>query len=54
MHLDVTDEDAWADALAFTVDAFGHVDVLVNNAAVHHVVKIEDGNGRGVRAACSG
>ena len=42
VHLDVTDEDAWADALAVTVDTFGRVDVLVNNAAVHHIVKIED------------
>src|SRR6478752_3068259 len=42
VHVDVTDEDAWADALAVTVDTFGRLDVLVNNAAVHHVVKIED------------
>ena len=42
VHLDVTDEDAWADALAVTVDTFGRVDVLVNNAAVHHIVKLED------------
>ena len=24
------------------VDTFGHLDVLVNNAAVHHIVRIED------------
>jgi len=42
VHLDVSDEHAWVDALGFTLAAFGRVDVLVNNAAVHHVVKLED------------
>src|SRR4029079_3933497 len=42
VHLDVSDENAWVDALGFTLGAFGRVDVLVNNAAVHHVVKLED------------
>ena len=42
VHLDVSDERAWDDALGFTLATFGRVDVLVNNAAVHHVVKLED------------
>jgi len=42
VHLDVSDEHAWADALKFALDAFGRIDVLVNNAAVHHIIKLED------------
>ena len=42
VHLDVRDEQNWADVVASTVERFGHLDVLVNNAAVHHSVKIED------------
>jgi 3alpha(or 20beta)-hydroxysteroid dehydrogenase len=33
-HLDVTDEDQWTQAVAVTTDAFGRLDVLVNNAGV--------------------
>ncbi|HXY92795.1 MAG TPA: glucose 1-dehydrogenase [Acidimicrobiia bacterium] len=42
VHLDVGNEDDWAAGLAFTLDAFGRVDALVNNAAVHHMVLLED------------
>jgi 3alpha(or 20beta)-hydroxysteroid dehydrogenase len=42
VHLDVRDEQNWADVVTSTVERFGHLDVLVNNAAVHHIVKIED------------
>lgn len=42
VHLDVSDEDAWAATLEFAIGAFGRVDALVNNAAVHHIVKLED------------
>jgi 3alpha(or 20beta)-hydroxysteroid dehydrogenase len=42
VHLDVGDERAWPEVLAFALDAYGRLDVLVNNAAVHHIVKIED------------
>jgi 3alpha(or 20beta)-hydroxysteroid dehydrogenase len=42
VHLDVRDEQSWADALSFAVNAFGHVDILVNNAAIHHITRIED------------
>jgi 3alpha(or 20beta)-hydroxysteroid dehydrogenase len=34
VHHDVTSEDDWAHAVATTLDDFGHVDVLVNNAGV--------------------
>ncbi len=33
-HLDVTDEREWAAAVAFTLDAFGSLTVLVNNAGI--------------------
>ena len=42
VHLDVGDENAWEEARRFTISAFGRIDVLVNNAAVHHIVKLED------------
>ncbi len=34
VHLDVTDPDLWADAVTTAEDAFGPVDVLVNNAGI--------------------
>src|SRR5688500_1151615 len=34
VHLNVTDEQGWADTVATTVDAFGGLDVLVNNAGI--------------------
>jgi 3alpha(or 20beta)-hydroxysteroid dehydrogenase len=34
LHLDVTSEDAWAEAVAATTSAFGKLDVLVNNAGI--------------------
>ncbi|MDF3313908.1 SDR family oxidoreductase, partial [Rhodococcus sp. T2V] len=36
VHLDVSDPQQWVDALAAGIDAFGHVDVLVNNAGIFH------------------
>ena len=42
IHLDVTDETQWADAVAATVRTFGAFDVLVNNAAVLVMKAITD------------
>ncbi|MGY9006518.1 MAG: SDR family NAD(P)-dependent oxidoreductase [Alphaproteobacteria bacterium] len=39
LKADVTDTKAVADMVAQTVDAFGHVDVLANNAAVFSVLE---------------
>jgi 3alpha(or 20beta)-hydroxysteroid dehydrogenase len=36
VHLDVSDPQQWADALAVGVDTFGYVDVLVNNAGIYY------------------
>lgn len=41
LALDVTDEDAWARAVAQTLEAFGSVDVLVNNAGIANAAPIE-------------
>lgn len=37
LALDVSSEQAWDDAFAATVDAFGRVDVLVNNAGLYRL-----------------
>jgi len=42
LHLDVTDERQWADAVEFTVAAFGRLDVLVNNAGILRFGTVED------------
>ncbi len=41
VHLDVTDEQGWADAVAKTVEQFGRLDILVNNAGIGDTEPIE-------------
>ncbi|MGP6172461.1 SDR family NAD(P)-dependent oxidoreductase [Microbacterium sp. A196] len=41
IHLDVTSEEGWADAVAKTVDAFGGLNILVNNAGIGDTEPIE-------------
>ena len=41
-HLDVSDEDEWAEAIAFTVSTFGDITVLVNNAGILHFSALTD------------
>ncbi len=42
VHLDVTSEANWQDAIATTVARFGKLDILVNNAGIFPVVNLED------------
>ncbi|WP_019180014.1 SDR family NAD(P)-dependent oxidoreductase [Microbacterium yannicii] len=41
VHLDVTDEKAWDAAIASTLESFGSLDVLVNNAGIANAAPIE-------------
>jgi 3alpha(or 20beta)-hydroxysteroid dehydrogenase len=41
MGHDVSSEDDWAKVVAAATSEFGRLDVLVNNAAIHHIVPIE-------------
>jgi NAD(P)-dependent dehydrogenase (short-subunit alcohol dehydrogenase family) len=41
VHLDVTDEQGWADAVASTIERFGGLDILVNNAGIGDTEPIE-------------
>lgn len=34
VHLDVTDEDQWANAIKAAIDAYGKLDILINNAGI--------------------
>jgi 3alpha(or 20beta)-hydroxysteroid dehydrogenase len=42
IHHDVTSETGWAAAVALTMDTFGQLDVLVNNAGILTFATIED------------
>ena len=42
VHLDVTSEESWANAVTATVARFGKLDVLVNNAGVGAAGLVED------------
>jgi NAD(P)-dependent dehydrogenase (short-subunit alcohol dehydrogenase family) len=41
VHLDVTDEQGWAHAVAETIERFGGLDILVNNAGIGDTEPIE-------------
>jgi 3alpha(or 20beta)-hydroxysteroid dehydrogenase len=41
VHLDVANEDHWADAVQHAVSTFGHLDVLLNNAGILRVSPLE-------------
>jgi len=42
LHLDVTSEQDWADAVSAVADVFGHINVLVNNAGIAEGGSVED------------
>ena len=42
VHLDVTDEGGWTDVVDLATTTYGRLDILVNNAAIHHIVRLED------------
>ncbi|RQR32962.1 MULTISPECIES: SDR family oxidoreductase [unclassified Burkholderia] len=42
VHQDIADEDGWRHAIASTLERFGRLDVLVNNAAICPAGSIED------------
>ena len=42
VHLDVTDEASWVQAVAETVSRFGKLDILVNNAGIFRSHKVEE------------
>ena len=41
VHLNVTDEAGWAEAVASTVETFGGLDILINNAGIGDTEPIE-------------
>ncbi|AEF39468.1 glucose 1-dehydrogenase [Hoyosella subflava] len=42
IHLDVTDEQNWIEAVEFTTTQFGSLNVLMNNAGVLHFSRVQD------------
>ena len=50
LALDVTRPDQIAAAVSATIDAFGRIDVLVNNAGYGYVAAVEEGEDAAVRA----
>ncbi|MEQ8719142.1 MAG: glucose 1-dehydrogenase [Acidimicrobiales bacterium] len=42
IELDVTDEQAWIDCIAETLDRFGELGILVNNAGIGEMASIEE------------
>lgn len=44
VHLDVTSEDDWRAAIEFTLQTYGQLDILINNAAIYKRTPIVDTN----------
>ena len=42
LHLDVTSKTDWRHAIDATLDTFGRLDILFNNAGISYPVKVED------------
>ena len=42
VHLDVTSAASWAAAVAVAIERHGRVDVLVNNAGIHHAAAVHE------------
>ena len=42
IHLDVASEDDWRDAVEFTLQTYGRLDILINNAAIYKRTPIVD------------
>ena len=42
IHLDVTSEDDWRSAIEFTLQTYGRLDILINNAAIYKRTPIVD------------
>jgi 3(or 17)beta-hydroxysteroid dehydrogenase len=53
VHLDVSREDDWASAIAATIDRFGGLDVLVNNAGVYLAKSCEEATYSDWQRICS-
>ena len=48
VHLDVTSESQWNDAVSAAVDRYGKLDILVNNAGILIRAGVEDTTGGGL------